>query len=179
MLKRPRLFWIVGMISAWLADFLFWKNQPGITVVVWVVLTIVAGIVIIRKEGVKPAFPNIALMILAIAMGCILALRQEPFTRFVASCLMLLALMLFTFSYQKAYWILLSCPRPYRGIFFTDHRLFGKGGYTEERSGVNTHVNTGKNNQSEITKTFAACFTRCEVTIPSLRVKYGRCCVDC
>ena len=93
------------MISAWLADFLFWKNRPGITIVVWVVLTIVAGIVIIRKEGVKPALPNIALMILAIAMGCILALRLEPFTRFVASCLMLLALMLFTFSYQKAYWV--------------------------------------------------------------------------
>jgi hypothetical protein len=105
MLKRPRLFWIVGMISAWLADFLFWKNQPGITVVVWVVFTIIAGIVIIRKEGVKPAFVNIALMVLAISMGCILALRQEPFTRFVASCLMLLALMLFTFSYQKGYWI--------------------------------------------------------------------------
>ncbi len=105
MFKRPRLFWIAGMISAWLADFLFWKNQPGITVVVWVVITLVTGIMIIRKEGVKPALPNIALMFLAIAMGCILALRQEPFTRFVASCLMLLALMLFTFSYQKAYWV--------------------------------------------------------------------------
>ncbi len=105
MLKRPRLFWIAGMISAWLADFLFWKSQPGIAVVVWVTLTILAGVIIIRKEGIRPALPNIALMIIAVGMGCILALRQEPFTRFVASCLMILALMLLTFSYQKARWI--------------------------------------------------------------------------
>jgi hypothetical protein len=54
---------------------------------------------------VRPAWQNLLLMVGALGMAVIMDLRLEPFTRFVAFCIIFGLLFLLTFSYQKAYWI--------------------------------------------------------------------------
>jgi hypothetical protein len=105
MIRKSWPFWLGGLFIAWAFDFLFWQKAPGISILIWVGLVLIAGGFLLFSEHVRPAWQNLLLMVGAMGMAVIMVLRLEPFTRFVAFCIMFGFLFLLTFSYQKAYWI--------------------------------------------------------------------------
>jgi hypothetical protein len=105
MIRKSWPFWLGGLFIAWAFDFLFWQKAPGISILIWVGLVLIAGGFLLFSEHVRPAWQNLLLMVGALGMAVIMVLRLEPFTRFVAFCIMFGLLFLLTFSYQKAYWI--------------------------------------------------------------------------
>ena len=105
MIRKSWPFWLGGLFIAWVFDFLFWQKTQGISIFIWVGLVLLIGVFLLLSEKVKPAWQNILLMTGIIGMAFFMALRSEPFTRFLAFCVTFGLLFLLTFSYQKAYWV--------------------------------------------------------------------------
>ena len=105
MVRKSWPFWLGGIAIAWLFDFLFWQKAPGISILIWFGFLILVGVGLLLSERVKPSWLNILLMVAATGMAFVMGWRSEPFTRFLAFCLIFTALFTITFSYQKAAWI--------------------------------------------------------------------------
>lgn len=105
MIRKSWPFWLGGLFVAWAFDFLFWQKAPGVSIFIWIGLVLLTGGFLLFSDHVKPAWQNFLLMIGAVGMAFIMVFRVEPFTRFLAFCLMFGLLFLLTFSYQKAYWV--------------------------------------------------------------------------
>ncbi len=50
----PRIL-LAALFSAWLVDFLFWGHSVGVSLVVWMVLTLAAGFAAAYLEQIRPA----------------------------------------------------------------------------------------------------------------------------
>jgi hypothetical protein len=105
MIRKSWPFWLGGVFIAWVFDFLFWQKAPGVSILIWVGLILITGGFLLFFEHVKPAWQNLLLIVGALGMAVIMVMRVEPFTRFLAFCIMFGLLFLLTFSYQKASWI--------------------------------------------------------------------------
>ena len=102
--KRFWLFWAAGLLSAWLADFLFTNHAPGISVVIWAILLSSAGIAVIRTEGRWFSWRNIPLILLVLGFAFTTTWRSEPFTAVLAGLLMISAFFILAYSYQEGHW---------------------------------------------------------------------------
>jgi len=98
-----RFLWTVIALG-WAFDFLFWEKAPGINFVIYVTLCVVAGILILRSDGHRPA-RNAQLLLPLIALFAVMTfVRREPMTVFLSVVLTLFLMGLYAISYLGGRW---------------------------------------------------------------------------
>jgi len=100
MSSNPNRLWVAVILLAWVFDLLFWEHAPGISFAIYVLLTLAAGFLLTRVEGVRAAHGALVLLLPVAFFALITFNRAEPFTLFVAYALtlFLMALLVVTFA---------------------------------------------------------------------------------
>lgn len=105
----PRIL-LAALFSAWLVDFLFWGHSVGVSLVVWMVLTLAAGFAAAYLEQIRPARATWILAGLAVLFAAVPLVRREPFTNLTA--------------FAGAFGLLLLLAATFRGGFWPRFRLW-------------------------------------------------------
>jgi hypothetical protein len=100
--------WIIALATAWLFDFLFWKQAPGISFFIFVVVCLIGGAFAAALSGIRPNLRAIPLALMILAAAAITFLRQETFTVACAVMLTLALMALLAATYRGGKWPLYS-----------------------------------------------------------------------
>ncbi|GAB4548944.1 MAG: hypothetical protein Fur002_26000 [Anaerolineales bacterium] len=104
MKKNPPLFWLAVFALGFLADFLFWKQAPGINFFLYVAATLAAAFALLLWNGLRP-HPAALWLILPIGFfSASTFFRAESLTVFLAVVLVLLCMALLTVTYLGGNW---------------------------------------------------------------------------
>jgi hypothetical protein len=79
---KSRLIW-ASIIVAWIFDLLFWKQAPGISYLIMVVLVIAAGLILAFGEKLPPAKGTWLLAPVILFFAGMTFFRSEPFSMFI------------------------------------------------------------------------------------------------
>jgi hypothetical protein len=104
MKANPVRFWAILILLGWLFDFLFWRKPLGVNFTLFVAITIAAGILLLRMDGLRLA-PRSGLLLVPIAfLAAMTLIRLEPLTVFLSICMALFLMGLFTLTYLSGQW---------------------------------------------------------------------------
>jgi hypothetical protein len=109
--------WVIAIALAWLFDFLFWKQVPGISFFVFVVLCLVGGGISAALAGIRPNARSIPLVLMILITAAITFLRQESFTVACAVMLTLGLMALLAATYRGGKWPLYGVIDYVVGLF--------------------------------------------------------------
>ncbi len=102
---RKIWFGLAALVTAWLFDFLFWKQQGGISFCIWTLALLGFGYLLAWHEKKKPSLWSIFLTVLIIGFSFISAWRSEGATRFSSMLVTLAGLVLLVTTFLNGYWI--------------------------------------------------------------------------
>lgn len=104
MKANPNRFWTIVILLGWAFDFLFWKKPLGVNFVIFVSLTILTGIFLLRTDGLRLARGS-GLLLLPIAFLAVMTfIRQEPMTVFLSVAGVLFLMGIFALTYVSGQW---------------------------------------------------------------------------
>jgi hypothetical protein len=104
MSSRKWPFWLIPLLVAWSVDFLFWKKDPGISILIWVAAIVLGALLLAWQANVKPAWRSTLLILFILSMAFMTALRVEEMTRFVNTSLALLGILVLAATLRTGYW---------------------------------------------------------------------------
>lgn len=105
MKTNPIRFWFIVILLGWAFDFLFWKKPGGINFAIYVTLCIVAGIFLLRADGLRLS-RNSGLLLLPIAfLASMTFIRLEPMTVFLSAAMILFLMGVFAITYLGGRWL--------------------------------------------------------------------------
>lgn len=104
---KSRIIWI-SLFVAWCFDFLFWKQTPGITFLIFVILCLGAGFAIAAFEKIRPAPQSLFLIPLILYFAGMTAFRREPLTEALNFLATLTCLTVFVSTFRGGRWLLYS-----------------------------------------------------------------------
>lgn len=105
MQSKTNYLWLVVLLLGWLFDLLFWQHIPGISLGIYVVLTLAAGFGLLWSAGIRPSMTTLWILpfiIFAVAVAC---LRLEPLTIFLAYAFTLLFMGILVLTFRGGRWI--------------------------------------------------------------------------
>jgi hypothetical protein len=106
MKSNPNRLWLVAVALGWAFDFLFWKQSPGITFAIYVVLCLAGGMyLLLGVEKTRPARDALWLLIPILFFATVTFVRAEPLTSFLAHFLTLFLLAVFVITYLGGRWV--------------------------------------------------------------------------
>jgi len=114
---------LAALLLGWAFDLLFWGRRPGITLFVFLALTLAVGLWLARMEGVKPGRSSLLLILPALGFAAVSFLRQEPLTAALSYLLALIALGLMAATFRSGLWTRYSLTDMVTAAF----RLAGSG----------------------------------------------------
>jgi len=79
-MKRTTILWITALLLGWCFDFLFWKQTPGLNFPIYVLLCLGGGLLVLRRNGILPAWKSLLLLIPILFFAVMPLIRQEPLT---------------------------------------------------------------------------------------------------
>jgi hypothetical protein len=103
-LKHPGQIMLAALAIAWSFDFLFWEKPPGISFAIFTILTVGAGLLLARREGIKAARLSLFLLVPIAFFAVMSVLRLEPLTSFLSRVMIWLLMGLLAVSYTKGNW---------------------------------------------------------------------------
>ncbi len=104
MTSHPTRFWWTVVALGWAFDFLFWRQTAGLNFGLFVLLCLVTGFLLLRSDGRRPARSIWLLVALIVFFACLVCLRQEPMTTFLAILLTLFLMGVTAVSFQGGRW---------------------------------------------------------------------------
>jgi hypothetical protein len=116
-LKHHSRFIALVLFAAWLFDFFFWKQQAGITVPIYILVLISAGLVFLYGEGYRPAWQSMVLIVPITFFAIVFAVRLEPFTQFAAFLLIFTLLAGMALTLRSGFWVRYSLSDWFVGFF--------------------------------------------------------------
>jgi hypothetical protein len=116
-LKHNILFGVVVFAAAWLFDFLFWQQQPGISVLIYIICLIGFGLFIAWREGYRPAWQSLILLVPILFFAVMIAVRLEPLTKVVGYMLILSLLAGMALTLRSGFWLRYSLLDWVVGVF--------------------------------------------------------------
>ncbi|MBI1855345.1 MAG: hypothetical protein HYR93_05715, partial [Chloroflexi bacterium] len=105
MKKNPNLLWITAIALGWLFDFLFWKERPGINFAIFIVLCLIGGFFILRKDEKHAARGTLWLIPLILFFAAITFIRAEPMTVVLSVVLTLFLMGVTAITFLGGRWI--------------------------------------------------------------------------
>jgi hypothetical protein len=114
---RRNWIWIFALVIAWLFDLLFWKQAPGISFFIFVMLCLAGGALSAHLSGVRPDVKSLPLAAMILATAAVTFLRAEPFTQACAVLATLGLMMLLAATYRGGKWPLYSVWDYIAGLF--------------------------------------------------------------
>lgn len=103
--NRKLWFGLAALAAAWLFDFLFWKQQGGISFFIWTAILLIAGFVLAWHEKKKPSAWSVLLAVLILGFAFISAWRSEMFTRFSSILVTLAGFVLLISTFLNGNWL--------------------------------------------------------------------------
>lgn len=104
-LARPKFLVAFSFVLAWSFDFLFWGKQWGISVPVFTLLLVLAGMFLARRQGLWPARASLWLLLPLLFFAAVSAFRLEPFTLLTSRGLVLLLSALLAVTFLGGRWL--------------------------------------------------------------------------
>jgi hypothetical protein len=95
----------IALAVAWVFDFLFWEQEPGLTAVIFLVVLLGGGLYLAYSEGRPPVRSVWVLIGAAGIFGTFLALRQEPMTRVLSTLMILVVLAILVHTFRGGKWL--------------------------------------------------------------------------
>jgi len=105
MKKNSSLFWLVVFALGFLADFLFWKQIPGVNFFLYVTLVTAAAFALLMWNGLRPHRATLWLILPIGFFSASTFFRAEALTVFLSVLLTLLSMALLTVTYLGGNWM--------------------------------------------------------------------------
>jgi hypothetical protein len=105
MTRAAARFGLAALVAAWAVDQLFWQKTPGISLPLWIALTLAIGIFLARSVKVRPSPASLALMAITLAFAVMTFLRREGFTVFISTTLAFFGLALLAATFRTGNWL--------------------------------------------------------------------------
>ena len=102
--RFPVWFLLAGLMLAISVDLLFWNKKTGISIAIWILLTLAGIFLLAWREKVRPSLFSLVLTGGILLMAGMTALRMEGFTRFMNTFLALGGLMLLAATFTNGHW---------------------------------------------------------------------------
>ena len=115
--KTARLWW-VALLVGWSFDFLFWGKFPGVSFLIFSMVTLGAGLWLSYREGKYPAKKSLWLLVPILLFAAGTFLRREPFTTFSNYVLALLIMALLSQTFLGGRWMHYSLSDFVVGFFY-------------------------------------------------------------
>jgi hypothetical protein len=106
MLKNFTRLALLSLLLAWVFDQLFWGKMPGISFPIFVALALILGLLLAWREGVRPAWGSLLLLVPIGFFAVLSFLRLEPLTQFLNYALALGLMALLTVTFAGGRWLL-------------------------------------------------------------------------
>jgi hypothetical protein len=103
-MKRTTILWITALLLGWCFDLLFWKQSPGINFSLYVLLCLAGGLLVLLRNGIRPAWKSLLLLIPILFFALMPLIRQEPLTLALSFVLTLALMGLLAASYLGGRW---------------------------------------------------------------------------
>jgi len=107
---------LLSLLVAWCFDQLFWQKPPGVSFFIFVVLCLLAGALITRWEGLRPAGASLLILPVVLFFAAVTFLRQEPFTLALGVLLVMGALMVLAVTWLGGKWLRYSLSDYFMGF---------------------------------------------------------------
>lgn len=107
-MKNQKNLWITGILLGILFDLLFWEKAPGISVLIIIAVSILAGILLLKQEGYLPAKGSYTLILLVLFFSGMIVVRLEPMTTFLNYVFMFGIGLLMAVTYLGGRWYIYS-----------------------------------------------------------------------
>ncbi len=121
MKANPNRFWVVVVLLGWVFDFLFWKKPLGVNFAIFVLVSLLTGILLLRADGLRLARGS-GLLLLPIAfLAAMTFIRLEPMTVFLSIAMVLFLMGMVAVTYLSGDWFRYSLL----DYLFGYLRLFG------------------------------------------------------
>ena len=114
--KHATRILLISLVVAWLFDQLFWQKPIGVNFFIFVALCLLAGALITREEGEKPAGASLLIVPVVLYFATVTFLRQEPFTLALSVMLVLGALMVLVITWLGGKWLNYSLSDYFMGV---------------------------------------------------------------
>ena len=103
-MKRTTILWITALLLGWCFDLLFWKQTPGLNFSIYVLLCLAGGMLVLGRNGIRPAWKSLLQLIPILFFAVIPLIRQEPLTLALSFVLTLGLMGLLAASYLGGRW---------------------------------------------------------------------------
>ena len=103
-MKRTTILWITAVLLGWFFDFLFWKQPLGLNFAIYVLLCLAGGFLVLRRNGFRPAWQSLLLLIPILFFALLTFIRQEPLTLALSFALTLALMSLLAVSFLGGRW---------------------------------------------------------------------------
>ena len=105
MKKHSVLLLALVLLLGWVFDFLFWQKSLGVNFAIFLTLCLLAGFILLRTLGLKPAAKSLWLLLPFVFFIAITCVRREPVTQLSARFFSLFSLGLLAVSYASGRWV--------------------------------------------------------------------------
>jgi len=103
--KYRNLFWVLALAAAFSFDQLFWKQPGGINFFIFVLITLLCGLIPLWLEKISIPWTSYILLAPIAFFALMLAFRTEPFTNATNGLITLGSVVLFTLTLRKGTWV--------------------------------------------------------------------------
>jgi hypothetical protein len=116
-LKHSVLFGGLIFIAAWLFDYLFWMQQPGVSVSVYIVSLLGLGLWLTWSAGYRTPWQSMVLLIPILFFALVIGTRLEPLTLFMSTILLLSLMAGLALTLRSGFWMHYSLLDWVVGVF--------------------------------------------------------------
>ncbi|QRN82154.1 DUF4173 domain-containing protein [Chloroflexota bacterium] len=103
--KYRNLFWVLALVAAFSFDQLFWKQPGGINFFIFVIITLLCGLIPFWLERISIPWTSYILLTPIFYFTLMLAFRAEPFTNATNGLVTLGSVVLFAMTLRKGTWV--------------------------------------------------------------------------
>lgn len=104
-IKHTTRLSLLALFAAWCFDQLFWKKEPGINFLLFVLICLAAGALLTWWEKRRPAPASLILLAPVLFFAAVTFIRQEPFTTFISIAITLTAMAVLALTWLGGKWL--------------------------------------------------------------------------
>lgn len=126
MQKHPNRLWFTVLLIAWLFDYLFYKQSPGISFAIYALITTLGGFILLWLDGLRPARATLILLGFILYFAVISFVRMEPLSALLAHGFTLFLMAGVAVTYRGGQWLRYSLADYFSRAFDLFFSIIGR-----------------------------------------------------